>query len=128
MSISSSGVLAETPGSPVSTGTGPFAVLVDSTGSYLYVANRTPGTISAFLLTNSGALTAIAGSPFTTGSLPVAMVEDKSDSYIAVICAGGNPDLQVFKFNASTAGALQSFATAKTGTDPTEASSLAATH
>jgi hypothetical protein len=56
------------------------------------------------------------------------MVEDKSDSYIAVLCAGGNPDLQVFKFNASTAGALQSFATAKTGTDPTEASSLVATH
>ena len=43
LSISSSGVLAETSGSPVSTGTGPFAVLVDSTGSYLYVANRTPG-------------------------------------------------------------------------------------
>jgi 6-phosphogluconolactonase (cycloisomerase 2 family) len=126
--ISASGVLAETAGSPVSTGTGPYAVLVDSTGSYVYVANRTTGTISAFLLTNTGALTAISGSPFTTGSLPVAMVEDKSDSYIAVICAGGNPDLQVFKFNSSTAGALQAFATAATGTDPTEASSLAATH
>lgn len=127
-SISSSGVLAETAGSPVSTGTGPFAVLVDSTGSYVYVANRTPGTISAFLLSNSGALTAIAGSPFSTGSLPVAMVEDKSHTYVAVLCAGGNPDLQVFSFNTTTAGALQSFATAKTGTDPTEASSLAATH
>jgi hypothetical protein len=45
-----------------------------------------------------------------------------------VLCAGGNPDLQIFKFNASTAGALQSFATASTGTDPTEASSIAATH
>jgi hypothetical protein len=56
------------------------------------------------------------------------MVEDKTDAYLAVICAGGNPDLQVFQFDATTAGALDSLATAKTGTDPTDASALAATH
>lgn len=125
---SSTGVLTEAAGSPVKTGTGPYAVLVDSTGSYVYVTNRTDGTISAFLLSGTGALTAISGSPFSTGTLPSAMVEDKTASYIAVLNAGGNPDLQVFKFDASTAGALDSFATAKTGTDPTDASSLAATH
>lgn len=127
-SISSSGVLAEVSGSPYKTGTGPYAVLVDSTGSYVYVTNRTDGTISGFLLSGTGALTAIAGSPFSTGTLPSAMVEDKTDSYIAVLNAGGSPDLQVFKFDATTAGALDSFATAKTGTDPTDATSLAATH
>jgi 6-phosphogluconolactonase (cycloisomerase 2 family) len=126
--IGTNGTLTETSGSPYSTGTGAWSVLVDSTGSYVYVANRTQGTISGFLLSNSGALTQITGSPFTTGTLPVAMVEDKSDAYIAVICAGGGPDLQVFKFDSTTAGALDSFATAKTGTDPTQASSIAATH
>ena len=103
-------------------------MLVDSTGSYVYVANRTEGNISAFLLTNSGALTAIAGSPFSTGSLPVEMVEDKTKTYIAVVCAGGSPDLQVFTIGTTTPGALTSLGTATTGTDPTEASSIAATH
>ncbi len=91
-------------GSPVKTGTGPFGVLVDSTGSYVYVSNRTAATISGFLLSNTGALTPITGSPFSTGTLPELMVEDKTDTYIAVICAGGGPDLQVFKFDATTAG------------------------
>ncbi|MFZ0630041.1 MAG: beta-propeller fold lactonase family protein [Acidobacteriaceae bacterium] len=127
-SIGSSGSLSEVTGSPVKTGTGPFGVLVDSTGSYAYVTNRTDGTISGFLLSNSGALTPITGSPFSTGTLPELMVEDKTDTYIAVICAGGNPDLQIFSFTGTTAGALTSVTTTKTGTDPTQASALAATH
>lgn len=127
-SISSSGVLTELSGSPYKTGTGPYAVLIDSTGSYAYVANRTDGTISGFLFSGTGALTPISGSPFATGTLPSAMVEDKTDAYIAVLNAGGGPDLQLFKFDASTAGALDSVTTAKTGTDPTSPSSIAATH
>jgi 6-phosphogluconolactonase (cycloisomerase 2 family) len=126
-SIGTNGLLTETSGSPYKTNTGAWSVLVDSTGSYVYVANRTSGTISAFLLTNTGALTAVAGSPFATGSLPIAMVEDKTKAYIAVICAGGNPDLQVFTIGSTTPGALTSFATTKTGTDPAVAASLAGT-
>lgn len=125
---SSNGTLSEVSGSPYKTATGPYGVLVDSTGSYVYVTNRTEGSISGFLLSNTGALTPITGSPFATGTLPEEMVEDKTSTYIAVICAGGSPDLQVFKFDATTAGALDSLATAKTGTDPTDASALAATH
>lgn len=128
LSISTSGVLSEVSGSPYTSGTGPYAVLVDSTGSYVYVANRTDGTISAFLLSTTGALTAISGSPFSTGKLPYAMVEDKTDAYVAVLNAGGSPDLQVFTLSATTPGALTSFATAATGTDPTQAVTLAATH
>lgn len=128
-SIGTNGVIQEVAGSPFKTGTGAFSVLVDSTGSYVYVANRTQNNISGFLLSASGALTAISGSPFSTGTLPVEMVEDKSNTYIAVICSGGSPDLQVFKFDSTTAGALDSFATAKTGTATTnQATSLAATH
>lgn len=127
-SIGTGGTLKEVTGSPVKTAPGAYSVLVDSTGSYVYVANRAQGTISAFLLSNSGALTPISGSPFTTGSAPLAMVEDKTDSYIAMVCAGGNPDLQVFQFSTTTPGALVSLAESTTGVDPTEATSLAATH
>lgn len=126
-SIGTNGTLTETSGSPYTTGTGAYSVLVDSTGSYVYVVNRTQNNISGFLLSNSGALTAISGSPFATGTTPVAIVEDNSKTYIAVICSGGSPDLQVFTFAGTTAGALTSFSTATTGTDPTEASSIAAT-
>ena len=75
-----------------------------------------------------GALTAVSGSPFSTGTLPVALVEDKSDTYIGVMNAGGSPDLQLFSISTATPGALTSIATATTGTDPTDATSLAATH
>jgi len=128
LSIGSDATLTEASGSPYSTGLGPYAVLVDSTGSYVYVTNRTDGTISAFLLSSDGALSSISGSPFSTGDLPSAIVEDESDTYIAVACAGGSSDLEVYTLGSSPAGALVSFKTSTTGTDPTEATSLAATH
>lgn len=127
LSVSSSGGLSEISGSPFTTATGAFWVLLDSTGTYAYVSNRSNGNISAFSIGTTGALTAVSGSPFSTGSSPGQMVEDNSKTYLAVICAGGNPDLQVFSINSST-GALTSFKTATTGTDPTEARVIAATH
>jgi 6-phosphogluconolactonase len=123
---SSNGTLSEVTGSPYKTATGPFGVLVDSTGSYVYVTNRTEGTISGFTLSSSGALTAISGSPFATGSLPQSIVEDSSDTYIAVACAGGDPDLELYTIGST--GALTKLSTATTGTDPTQATSLAVTH
>ncbi len=125
-SIASNGTLSEASGSPYKTATGPYGVLVDSTGSYVYVTNRTEGTISGFTISSSGALTAVSGSPFATGSLPEQMVEDKSDTYLAVVNAGGNPDLEIFTIGSG--GALTKLTTATTGTDPTVASSIAATH
>lgn len=127
LSIGSDGVLTEISGSPFKTNTGAFAVLIDSTGSYAYVANRANGTISAFSIASTGALTTLSGSPFTTGSAPSGLVEDNGHAYLAVVCAGGNPDLQVLSINSAT-GALTSFKTATTGTDPTDATTIAATH
>lgn len=125
---SSNGTLSETTtlGSPYKTATGAYGVLVDSTGSYVYVTNRTQGTISGFSIGSTGALTAISGSPFATGTLPQTLIEDKSDTYIAVACAGGNPDLEIYTIG--TGGALTSFKSETTGTDPTQATSLAASH
>jgi 6-phosphogluconolactonase len=134
-SIGTAGALNEVSGSPYAVGTGPTGVLLDPTGSYVYVANKGSNNISAFTLTAaSGKLTAVAGSPLSSGGLlPIAMVNDNTKKYVAVINSGsntasGNSDLQLFKFDATTDGKLDPVSTATTGTDPTSPQSLAASH
>jgi len=126
LSIATTGALTELSGSPYTTGLGPSGVIVDSTGSYVYVANRTANNVSGFLLSATGALTPISGSPFSTGTNPTDLTEDISDVYIAVACSGGTPDLEVFKIGTTTPGALNSFTTTTTGTDPTGAVAVVA--
>jgi 6-phosphogluconolactonase (cycloisomerase 2 family) len=134
-SIGAGGSLTEVSGSPYAVGTGPRAVSLDATGSYVYVANYGSNNISAFTLTAaSGKLTAVAGSPFSSGGLqPIGIVNDNSKQFVAVINSGsngsgGDSDLQLFKFDATTDGKLDPVATATTGTDPTLPISIAATH
>ncbi len=91
-SIGTAGALNEVSGSPYAVGTGPTGLLVDPTGSYVYVANKGSNNISEFTLTAaSGKLTAVAGSPFSSGGLlPIAMVNDNTKQYVAVINSGSN--------------------------------------
>jgi 6-phosphogluconolactonase len=135
LSIGTGGSLKEVSGSPYAVGTGPAGVILDATGSYVYVANRGSNNISAFTLTAaSGQLTAIAGSPFASGGLlPIALVNDNSKKFVAVINSGsngsgGNNDMQVFKFDTATNGKLDPVSTATTGTEPTNPQSVAASH
>ena len=135
LSIGTGGSLKEVSGSPYAVGTGPTGVILDTTGSYVYVANKGSNNISAFTLTAaSGKLTAIAGSPFASGGqLPTALVNDNSKKFVAVINSGangtgGNSDMQVFKFDTTTDGKLNPVSTATTGTDPTNPLSIAASH
>jgi 6-phosphogluconolactonase (cycloisomerase 2 family) len=109
--------------------------MLDSTGTYVYVANKGSNSISGFTLTPaSGRLTPISGSPFSSGGqLPIALINDSSGKYLAVINSGsngstGNSDLQLFKFDVTTAGKLDPVATANTGSEPTNPQTLAATH
>jgi 6-phosphogluconolactonase len=135
LSIGTGGSLKEVSGSPYAAGTGPTGVLLDTTGSYVYVANKGSNNISAFTLTAaSGKLTAVAGSPFASGGTnPIALVNDNSKKFVAVINnqatgASGNSDMQVFKFDTTTDGKLDPVSTASTGTDPTAPGSIAASH
>jgi 6-phosphogluconolactonase (cycloisomerase 2 family) len=123
-SINTNGSLTESSNSPVATGTAPWAVLADATGSYVYVADRTKGQISQWSFA-SGTLTAI-GTAVTTGSLPVEMVEDNSKTYVAVVCTGGDPDVELYTIGST--GTLTKFTTATTGSGSNEATSLSATH
>jgi 6-phosphogluconolactonase (cycloisomerase 2 family) len=134
-SIGTAGALNEVSGSPYAVGTGPTAVLVDSAGSYVYVANKGSSNISAFTLTAaSGKLTQVSGSPYGSGGVqPIAMIEDNTKSYVGVINnqadgSTGNSDLQLFKFDTTTDGKLVPVSTATTGTDPTNPQAIAASH
>jgi 6-phosphogluconolactonase (cycloisomerase 2 family) len=130
LSIAATGALTKVSGSPFKTGLGPKAVLVDSTGAYVYVANSTDGTISAFsLAATTGALTAISGSPFRTGVAPSDLAEDTSNSYLGVANQGGGPDFQVFTIGGATSatpGGLTSFAKT-TGNNPSGTLAVVAT-
>lgn len=128
LKVSSNAAMNELSTSPVLTGMGPSSVLVSSNGSYVYVTNRTDGTVSGFSLATTGALTALTGSPYSTGQTPLDLVEDNTHSYIAVVCSNGNPDLQVFKIDTTTPGQLDPFGTAATGTDPTLPNSIVTTN
>ncbi len=50
-SIGAAGALTPVTGSPFAAGNGTFSVQLDSTGTYVYAANRTDGTISGYTIT-----------------------------------------------------------------------------
>jgi 6-phosphogluconolactonase (cycloisomerase 2 family) len=79
----STGVLAQIPcvlstgcsGSNFTAGTGPTSISVDPSGQFVYVANHTPGDISAYAVDASGALI-----PISCGSVPSVC---NTDNYLA---------------------------------------------
>lgn len=115
---------------PFTTGAGPFSVVIDATGDYLYVGNRTDSTISGFSIGTGGVLTAISGSPFASGSAVNALGIDNSGKYLLATAGGGSPDLKMYSYDATTPGKLDAAATASTGdpTEPAGALAIALTH
>lgn len=124
LKIGSGASLAEISGSPFQTQLGPRSIVVDPTNAYVYVANSTASVITGYSLDASGTLSQLSDSPFGSGSGPIDMSLDSTGKYLLVVSVGGSPDLQVFSFDATHPGALDSVATAATGTDPAGATSL----
>lgn len=130
--------MTEITGSPfASGGLAPVAIAPTLYGTnaddYVYVANRTvsgssTGNVAGFSVTTSGSTTSLAalGSTASVGTTPVGLVQDSTGAYMLVINSGGNPDLQAFTFDSTTAGKLDSQLTSNTGTDPVLASAIAA--
>jgi 6-phosphogluconolactonase (cycloisomerase 2 family) len=103
--ISNTGVLTPTSGSPFTDGGFPNAVVVDSSGRFLYAANNQTFDVSAFAIDpNTGNLSAITGSPFPAGSFPRAMTLDASGSFAYVANSADN-DLSAFTIDQAS-GAL----------------------
>jgi 6-phosphogluconolactonase len=122
--IGANASLSEIPGSPFASQLGPKSIVVDPTNSYVYVANSTANVITGYSLGSTGTLTPLPSSPFATGSSPTAMSLDPTGTYLLLINSGGGPDLQVFSFDATTGGKLDSVTSGSTGTDPAGAISL----
>jgi len=79
-----SGALAPVPGSPFPTGHAPSALAADPSGTHLYVANESDGTVSAFAISASGVLNLLPGSPFAAGAGPVGVAADgRGHLYVA---------------------------------------------
>ena len=110
-------------GTPVATGTSPYAIAGSPDRRHVYVVNQASNDIWAYSIDSmSGALTPIPGSPIATGTDPQALAFDPSGAYLYVANNGSN-DLSAYAVNAST-GALTPLSTATyaTGTGPSAVS------
>jgi hypothetical protein len=100
-------------------GTGPHAILPDSTGKYVYAASwqtSSTGVITGYTVTTS-ALTAIS-TTVSTGTEPYGLAEDSSDGFVLAVSFSGGPTFDAYTFDSSTAGQLDSSLTGSTGTGP----------
>jgi len=127
-SIGAAGVLNQVNGSPFAAGVGPASVVLDRTGKYAYVANRTDGTISGYTIGTGAALTALSGSPYASGAQVTSLGIDQSGAYLLAAATGGTPDLSMYSFDATVPGKLNLATSTSTGTAPTGAIAVAATH
>ncbi|HTF68315.1 MAG TPA: beta-propeller fold lactonase family protein [Edaphobacter sp.] len=126
--IGGGGVITPIAGSPFAAGNRPFSVVLDKTGKYVYVANRNDNTISGYSIGANKALTALSGSPFTSGQQVNSLGIDPGGTYLLAGANGGSPDLSMYSFDATTAGALVLAKSVATDTDPTNVAAIAVTH
>jgi len=110
------------------TGVAPSAVLADTSGSYVYVANGADGTISGFSFdTTSQTLTSL-GDPFPTEKSPAALIEDSSKTYVMAVGNGANPNLWLYSFDTTSLGSLDVGSTKSTASvNPSAANGIAVT-
>lgn len=102
--IGSNGALTAAPGSPYpiipgfSGTTRPFGIVVDPTGSFVYVALNATNQIAAFSINGTtGALTPVPGSPFATGNQPLNLIA--ADTFLYASFGG---QIYGYSINAST--------------------------
>lgn len=91
------GALTQQPFSPVplAGGVGPESLAMDPLGRFLFTANMTNNTVSAFTVNANGSLTQAPGSPFGPGFLfpfssPQYLVTDRTGSFLYVVNVGNN--------------------------------------
>lgn len=128
-----SGTLTQVTGSPfTSGGLAPHAILPDTSGAYVYVANGTgntsTGKIASFTISGSSPYTVASGNSISAGIQPMGLAEDSDSNFVLAVSSGGsttsgNPDLQAYTMSSGT---LTSALTSATGSDPVGAIAVAA--
>jgi 6-phosphogluconolactonase (cycloisomerase 2 family) len=116
-------------------GLAPYSILPFSDGNYVYVVNRqtasgNTGVIAGFSIATTNnvlALTAL-GSMFNAGTNPQMLVEDNTKQFVFAVNFGGSPDLLGYTIDTTNAGYLDKVVSSQTGTDPVQASAIAAVH
>jgi 3-carboxymuconate cyclase len=126
--IGSGGGLNSISGSPFGSGPQPFFLTLDSTGKFLYAANRTDGNIYGYAIGNGSALVPTSGSPYTSGSQVNSLGIDKSGKYLLAGAFGGGPDISMYSFDAASPGKLNSVTSSPSGTQPAGVTAVALTH
>jgi 6-phosphogluconolactonase len=123
--IGANSTMSEISGSPYpSGGVGPATIL--PTSNYIYVANSsvsgsTTGNIQGFAVTTTGTVYSLTSvSTIAAGLTTIAMDEENTGTYLLAVNSGGSPDLNVFTFDTTTAGKLDAYTTASTGSDPVQ--------
>jgi 6-phosphogluconolactonase (cycloisomerase 2 family) len=106
----------------------PTAVVLNSAGTDIYVANQASNSISAFNTTASGGTLPLLYTTSGLGYVPTGLAVDRSGDYLLAIANGGGPDLTMYSYDATTVGKLDVAASTATGSDPTAAVAIAATH
>jgi 6-phosphogluconolactonase len=132
-SIGSGGALSPVTGTPFAAGSGTFSVALDNTGTYVYAANRTDGTVSGYTIvpgatTAALSLTPLNGSPYGSGSGVQALGSDSTGKYLLAVAFNGSPDLTMYSFDIAVPGKLDPATSVATGVDPAGAVALALTH
>jgi 6-phosphogluconolactonase len=132
-SIGSGGVLTPVTGTPFAAGSGTFSVALDNTGTYVYAANRTDGTISGYTIvpgatTAALSLTPLNGSPYASGTGAQALGADATGKFLLAVAVGGSPDLTMYSFDIAVPGKLDPATSVATGVDPAGAVALALSH
>ena len=86
----SSGTLTAIPGSPFLAGRGTTGIAVDPGEHFIYTANTTDYTVSAFTINTGGVLTGIVGSPYflATGAAPSTLAVDTTGKFLYVATTG----------------------------------------
>ncbi len=104
------GGLGTAAGSPApvpvaTTASNPSAMAIAPKGNFLFVANKTQGTVAAFAIGDKGALTAVPGSPFSmgTGATPVSVTVERTGRSLYVADSAHNA---VLAFSIGSNGAL----------------------
>jgi len=107
-----------------STGNGPRSVIVSSNGSYVYVANQTDGTITAYSIGTNTVLSTVGTYPAPT--TVTSLARDNSGTYLLALGYSASSGTQMFSIGSS--GSLALTSSTSSGTVTTNPAPLATTH